>query len=188
MNCKHLPEGYTLHRTVDLAQNRRLFLLVNGACLLIMILLELPLFVGGVSFSSFDISPFGMLTFLAAIAASLAVHELIHGLFFYIFSREKITYGLTLSYAYAGNPNYYFGRNSYLIIGLAPAVLLNAVLLLGVAFTSGGLSMIFYQLFVVHFAGCVGDFYISALLLLKYPVDTLIRDSGVSMEFYTQAP
>jgi len=121
---------------------------------------------------------------LAGTALVLTVHELVHGLFFYIYSRERVSYGLSLTYAYACNPHYHFGRNSFMVIGLAPAVLVNGALIAALSMTSGLTFMVLYQIFVMHFAGCIGDFYVCGLLMARYPADTLIRDTGTGMEFY----
>ena len=77
-----------------------------------------------------------------------------------------------------------FDRKSYLVISLAPVVLLGAVLLLLCALLPSSLFWFFYLLQIQNLSGAAGDLYL-CLLLQKMPADLLIRDSGVAMEFYS---
>ena len=55
---------------------------------------------------------------------NLVVHELIHGLFFWLFTGSAPRYGLGLSYAYAAAPDWYIPRRKYQVTGLAPVVII----------------------------------------------------------------
>jgi hypothetical protein len=107
-----------------------------------------------------------LLYFLGIAIATFVIHELIHGLAFAAFG-GKPRYGVGieffLPYAYATAPGHLFSRNAFLIIGLAPLIVIDAIALL--------LLVIFPQapwlgwVVVFNTAGAVGDLWIATLLL-----------------------
>ena len=55
------------------------------------------------------------------------LHEGIHGLGFWLATKTRPVFGLRLYYAYAAAPEWYIPRNQFLLISLAPLLLLSAV-------------------------------------------------------------
>ena len=75
-----------------------------------------------------------VLLLLLLVIASMVLHELIHGVFFWLFTHSRPVFGLSLSYAYAAAPDWYIPMSQYWIIGLAPLFLIGLAGLLVMAF------------------------------------------------------
>ena len=186
MNCTLLPEGYCQIGGVDLMQDRRAMRIVN-LCALIITVILLPL---GLLFQPFLLFSGSILMILfqffrlcAGIFLYMVLHELVHGVLMRYFSGLRPHYGFNGIYAFAGSEAF-FDRKSYLIISLAPVVLLGAVLMLLCFWAPNSLFWLFYLIQILNLSGAAGDFYVS-LLLRKQPSDLLIQDSGVAMKFYS---
>ena len=126
---------------------------------------------------------FAMLLLMASV---IVVHEWIHGVFFQRHSPGKVHYqfhGFAFSASMAGR---FFYKREYLIIGLAPAAILNPLLLLSVLFVPPAWKGALYLVMILHFSACVADFYV-AWRMRKFAADTLIEDTGVGMTFYRPA-
>ena len=124
-----------------------------------------------------------MISFGVAIVLMLVFHEGLHGLFFWVFTKARPKFGFSLLYAYAAAPDWYIPRNAYLVVGLAPLVVITLV----------GLVMILWMphvwlpatLFLValNAAGAVGDMYVTLMLLAQKP-DVLVNDVGAGFTIY----
>lgn len=114
----------------------------------------------------------------------IIIHELTHGLFYKLFTKEKLKFGLKLTCAYCGVPTIYMKKIPMIITALAPFViysLIGVTLMIVVPY-----NVIFLAidiLFFAHVAGCVGDIYVP-FLLIKYPKETLVNDTGAKQTFY----
>lgn len=127
---------------------------------------------------------FDLLMYLGLVLLLLVIHELIHGIFFKLGTDEKVTYkfhGWAISASVKG---IYFYKNHYLITGLAPFIIISALLIISM-FIFPMHAFMLYIILAIHTAGCIGDFYV-VLKLLKYNKDTLIHDYGIGMLFYTK--
>jgi len=179
-----LPEGYVQDFEVDMKTNKKLFLLINFGTIILM----LPFIVvyGMIKdLMTFEIHLVNFLLFVGLMIALIVIHELIHGIFFKLGTKKKIKFGFHGFAASAGAPDIYFTKRFYLIIGLAPAIILNFTLLIICLFIKEEYFGIIYFNLAIHFAGCIGDFYI-ALKLIKYNKETLIEDKGISMKFFVR--
>lgn len=189
-----LPDGYVAIGELDLSKDTRAALLLNLA--------SLPLFAGfgwlflklaGLLRPGLTLRLFfgtGGLSFPLTIALTLAVpvfvvviHEAIHGIFFWVFTRSRPTFGLKLLFAYAGAPAWYIPRAQYVIVGVAPFVVITAAGFLVLPCIA--LPIVKYVLFgmLMNAAGAVGDFYVAAWILSK-PSDILINDTGVGFTLF----
>jgi hypothetical protein len=124
-----------------------------------------------------------MLGMAAAYAGVLGLHELIHGAFFWIFTGARPIFGLRLAYAYAAAPDWYIPRNAFLMIGLAPLVLIS---LGGAALLPAmppSLLPIWWLALTANASGAVGDLYIVGWLLSK-SAHLYINDCGDRMSVY----
>jgi hypothetical protein len=126
--------------------------------------------------------------FLILIVAVVIGHELIHGLFYKIFTKQKLTFGISLSAAFCGVPHVYVRKKAMLITCLAPCVIFSFVfLVLMIVFFSSLYYILFLVLFAVHFGGCVGDIYCAILFIFKYKnKDILINDTGLKQSIYVK--
>ena len=115
-----LPSGYAPVRVIDV-KNKRTALLLNFAALGVMVLfgvlgvILLPL---RGFWAAFEFFHYGI--FLAALLLYIVLHELLHGLAYFLMTRQRLTFGLTLSAAFCGVPNIYVYRKTALIALLTP--------------------------------------------------------------------
>jgi hypothetical protein len=80
--------------------------------------------------------------------------------------------------AYAGAPDWYVKKKYYLIVTLAPFIIITAIGFLLLFVLPEIYSSIIFLLIVLHAASCVGDLWYTAVLLNK-PEESYINDSGV---------
>ena len=189
-----LPDGYARTVEINLAKNNGLAVLLNIVGLFISILafVLLGLFTRFARPGSFaeafifkvDMSTIGQLLVLVIlVAVSLIVHELIHGFFFWVFTRSKPVYALHLAYAYAAAPDWYIPVRQYWIIALAPLVLLDLAGLLLILLVSPGLILLLVFLVAFNTGGSVGDMWIILNSLSKSSA-CLVNDVGDGVTFF----
>ena len=114
----------------------------------------------------------------------MLIHELVHGVFFWRFTGKCPTLGIKRLGVYVAAPaEFYFPRNQYLIVGIAPLVLLTLVgLLLGIIVPVVVVPILI--LFVAfNAAGAAGDLLMVARLL-SYSPDTLMQDNDSGVIVY----
>jgi hypothetical protein len=112
----------------------------------------------------------------------LPIHELIHGLAF-SFWGGRPHYGMKLPIAlYCGARNQIFRRSHYLVVGLAPFVIITLVGLL-VTLLFPAFAAYTFLAWVGNFSGAAGDLY-SAVKLLRYPADALIEDTETGFRIW----
>jgi hypothetical protein len=129
----------------------------------------------------------GAAMILAALVFMLVLHEAIHGLFFWVYTRARPRFGFKGAYAYAAAPDWYIPRNQYIIVGIAPLILM----------TLGGIALLpvvpewlllpLVIIVVMNASGAVGDIAVVGWLLFL-PQHTLIRDLGDAMTMYCLQP
>jgi hypothetical protein len=196
---KALPPEYTLAQRLEVG-SRRIFWLLNLGSLL-------PLVIGAAFFLGVDrllialnlhplitiVSDKNSDTLLVIAMGVLAIlliviHELCHGLAFQAFG-AKPRYGLNMRkfVAYASADDYYFSRDAYLIIALAPLVLISVGTILLMALTGGGLRFLMALLGAVNAGSSIGDLWF-VVVCLHYPRDLLVRDYGDGAELFKPTP
>ena len=181
-----LPEGYKAVYEVD-AKNGKTVVLLNIAafavaaiCIFISYLIIRPAeFFDNYSFVRAVI-------FISAMLLYIVLHELVHGAAYKILTKQKLTFGLTLSVAYCGVPDIYVYRRAALIALLAPFVLFIPVFLLPAIFLPDAWDRFYCLiLFSLHLSGCSGDIYDAFLYLFRFKDETvLMRDTGPKQTFY----
>lgn len=127
-----------------------------------------------------------ILTFLlyfVLIFVIILIHELIHGLFFKLLNPEaKVRFGFKNGTAYATSPNSYYRKKNFIIICLAPFVLISGGLLL-----SSSLGIISKAAFIfygsLHASSCIGDFY-WIYLLSSFKGNIYVEDTENGMNVY----
>lgn len=185
-NTLLLPENYVEIAKIDLLNNRRQLLAVNGLALLIAaVMLAVGLALVPVKLTFADGGFWRLLfktgIFIAGVVLYTVLHELVHGVFIKKFSGRKAKYGFGMGYAYAGSEAY-FKKRSYIVIALAPIIILGAGLaVLNFRFT--GWFWVIYGLQMLNVSGAAGDFYVT-YRMLKFPPDILVQDSGTEMTVY----
>lgn len=114
---------------------------------------------------------------LLALALTIVLHELLHGLTMQRFGASP-QYGVKLKLLafYATSPGYGFRRNSYVMVALAPLVIISLLAALGILLISdSGWVSLLVLCAVVNAGGATGDLWMS-ILTLRYPANALIVD------------
>ena len=182
-----LPAAYCKLAEIDLQNNKKEMILVNGFSLALAAAAALPAALRHPFGPLFEAeSPIILLQRFAVqivgMALYLVLHELVHGVFMWYYTKEKPRYGFTGLYAYAGS-DAYFCRSHYIIIALAPVVVWGAVLAVLTPLANPQWFWVVYLIQVFNISGAAGDLYVTARLL-RMPRDILITDSGVAMQVF----
>lgn len=117
-----------------------------------------------------------LLAMVVVYMVSLPVHELVHALFFKVFGPKgtKVKFGYKSGMLYAGCPGVKIAPWQMTVVLLAPFAVLSLVyLVLGLAL---GMGVTALCLFLLHAAGCAGDFYFT-WLLARHPEADLVEDT-----------
>jgi Putative zincin peptidase len=190
----NLPDGYTLACSIDLRNQPRLLLWLNlvglgllflFAWLFFWLAVRLRLAVDS-GLSSSNVPPAWWVTVVAillAFAIVLLAHELVHGAFFWLITRSRPHFGLQITYAFAAAPEWYISRNPYLVVGLAPLVLITLAGVALLPLLPNALILPWVLALALNASGSVGDVYIIGYLLAR-PACTLVNDQGDSIHFY----
>jgi hypothetical protein len=125
----------------------------------------------------------GLLGLIIGLVISILLHEILHGAFFWIYSRNRPKFGVRAGYAYDASPGWFYPRQQYLVIALAPFVLLSIlgmVLVLVIPFAA--LASILFGM-VANAAGAAGDIWIAAIVILERR-NIVIEDIGDAVNLY----
>ena len=192
-NCyRELPEGYREARVVD-AKEKKTSVLLTLSSIALTVLAFVPVAVFcdfGVVFNALKektaVVPY--FVFLFSMVIYVILHELIHGAAYKALTHQKLTFGFTLTVAFCGVPDVYTSRKTALIALLAPFVTFT-VIFIPLLVWLHGVNMVFYAfagiLFAIHFGGCIGDLYMTCLLLFRYKDPrTLMNDTGPKQTIY----
>lgn len=185
-----LPEGYRTVKTID-AKDKKIGIILNLIALIPMAISVVAAYfaMGRPSLIRDDASPWQgliyVLVFLVIYIAYIILHELVHGAVYKFFTREKLTFGLTLTVAFCGVPQIYVYRKPALAAVLAPFVVFLPIFLT-LCFVLPDPLMKLYAAFLLgmHVGGCSGDLWVSGLLIFKLRDNaTLINDTGPKQTF-----
>ena len=190
----NLPDGYGLARTIDLRKQPGLLLWLNLIGLVLLLLfawlffwlaarLHAPV---GPGLSSTGDPPAAWVTVLAIVLAFVTIlllHELVHGAFFWLITRSRPRFGLQITYAYAAAPDWYIPRNPYLVVGLAPLILITLAGVALLPLLPDVWVLPWVLALALNASGSVGDVYIIGWLLAR-PASVLVNDHGDSIHFY----
>ena len=192
-NCyRELPEGYREAKVVD-AKEKKTSVLLTLSSIALTVLAFVPVAVFcdfGVVFNALKektaVVPY--FVFLFSMVIYVILHELIHGAAYKALTHQKLTFGFTLTVAFCGVPDVYTSRMTALIALLAPFVTFT-VIFIPLLVWLHGVNMVFYAfagiLFAIHFGGCIGDLYMTTLLLFRYKDPrTLMNDTGPKQTIY----
>jgi len=179
-------EQRTLIREINLLEDKKLIWLLNVAA--IVLFFGFLLLFSGVTFwhSASMYQSFNFWTLILGLGlffVLIIIHELIHALFFKMFQpTKKVKFGFKNGMAYATSPHSYYKKYQFIIICLAPFVLLTSGLV--VLYLMNLLSAsLFIFLASMHASGCVGDFYFT-YLILRAPKNSWIEDTEQGINFY----
>lgn len=178
---QQLPREYQEILHLDLQNDSKLILLVNGLATVIALAMFAAGFLFTPMFAVFT-SPPTLAAFLVCCVLYLVLHELVHGLCMKWFGAKRVRFGFTGLYAFAGSDEY-FTKGAYVVVALAPVVVWGAVLLALNVFAGEKLFGLFYLIQLINVSGAAGDLYV-CFRFWRLPRDILVRDTGVSMTVY----
>lgn len=173
---------------MDLSKDTRWYWLLQFLAL-VMFGVFGTLFVALARFLRADIPLTGALTLetvggvILALVVMVLAHEAAHGLFFWHFTHARPKFGLGLTYAYAGAPDWYIPRNQYLVVGLAPLVLITGVGGLLLLIVPPAWLWLLVAVLTFNASGAVGDLMMVGWCLLQAP-EILVQDTGMSILLY----
>ena len=124
--------------------------------------------------------------FLFTMVIYMVLHELTHGLFYKIFTHEKLKFGMTLTVAYCGIPTIYTKKWPMVVTTLAPFVVFTVVFSIPLIFITNTMVYLYASLMLgFHVGGCVGDLYGAIIAVFKYRgKKLLVNDTGPKQTFY----
>ncbi len=185
---KNIPDNYHPHQTLSLS-NPRTVIWMNLAAILLLVVYgwlfsylinifrPLSLIRGGLLELFYSFSTLELLFCILSIIFMLALHELIHGMFFWFFTREMPKFALKPGYAFAAAPDWYLPRLQYIMVGLSPFLIISITSIFLALFAPP--HMILYLLIIATFnaAGSLGDLIVVGWVL-NQPSTVLIKDEG----------
>ena len=183
-----LPENYELVKTID-AKNAKTVIWMNVIGLAIFIVSIIP-FLLLKEYSLRNVEPKDLLIFLGVYLILTVVyvimHELTHGLVYKIMTKQKLTFGLTLSCAFCGVPKIFVTRKTALLAILAPFVLYTLVFVpILILMPANMISLAILLVFGTHTCGCVGDLY-GTIVLISLKGELLMNDTGPKQTFFVK--
>jgi hypothetical protein len=192
---KNIPENYHSHKTLSLS-NPRSVLWLNLAAILLLVfygwlftyLIDIfrPLnqIRGGLLGLFSSISILELLFCILSIIFMLALHELIHGIFFWLFTRELPKFALKPGYAFAAAPDWYLPKLQYIMVGLSPFIIISTSCIILALFAPS--NLIPYLLIIATFnaAGSLGDLIVVGWVI-NQPSTILIKDEGDVFSSYS---
>lgn len=187
---RDLPPSYLQSRTLDLASQPGLMILLNVVGLLLFFAFGLAflylavIFYPGIPFGFSEFTAlWGILAFLLVYFLVLLLHELVHGLFFVVFTRSRPHFGVKQMYAYACAPDWYIPRNQFLVIGLAPFILITLAGFILMPLTSSNVATLTLFAMAINASGAIGDLY-TVVWILRFPVESYVCDQGEKFTIY----
>ncbi|MGI6209089.1 MAG: DUF3267 domain-containing protein [Anaerolineae bacterium] len=191
-----LPEGYREAGSLDLSASRWLAIifnvlgfflfLVSGALFLLVLAWLRPEAARmglSLQFSSVGQLLLSLLVIVLVVAGAVVLHEAVHGLFFWLFTRSRPVFRLRLLYASAGAPEWYLPCRQHMVVGVAPLVVITVLGIIVLAVAPFGL--LYPTIFVLaqNAGGSIGDL-IAAAWLLTQPKTCLANDQGNKITLY----
>ena len=114
------------------------------------------------------------------------LHELTHGLVYKIMTKQKLTFGISLSCAFCGVPKIFVTRKTALFSILAPFVVYSLIFLpILILIPANMICLAILLVFGTHTSGCVGDLY-GTIVLASLKGELLMNDTGPKQTFFVK--
>lgn len=189
-STKTLPEGYIQSGEVNLKKNRRLAITLNIVAFFVLL------------FSFFLLSSFAVLVrpslmnlsgtnitagvwavMLGLVVLLMTIHESVHGVFFWVFTRSRPVFAFRLFYAYAGAPEWYIPIRQFMIVALGPLVIIDAVGILLILMVPESWVLFIAFMMALNTGGSAGDLFVFTRLFKLSPT-YFVNDTGDIITFY----
>lgn len=194
---RELPQNYASTFRLDMNHDKKALIWLNvvGTLLLFLfgwlffqwIVWLRPQALGAMGFSVSGLVSWliFIVVLVVATAAVIFIHEAVHGLTFWLLFHQKPTFGFRGAYAFAATPGWYLPRAPYLVVALAPLIVLSLICM-GLMLVLPAAWLLYVLLFAaLNASGAVGDMAV-AVRLLSRPAATLIEDTGETITFYEE--
>lgn len=193
-----LSEEYRLLQILNLIQDRKVLLYLSLASLVVFVVAWVGLVwllqrlrpdfaARGAAFSFTATGIVGiilpLIVFLGVMFVMLITHEGIHGLFFWLFTGGSVKFAFKGAYAYAAAPDWYLPKIPYMVVSLAPLVLMTVAGIMALLWVPLIWITPIQLLIAMNASGAVGDMYVF-LLLTRVGDEVLIQDFGEQMAIY----
>lgn len=186
---QQLPADYQQALEMNLQKNKKTALLINGlAVALTALMMVIGMIIHPLRFdydSDAEFKAFIIRIIVACIGyvAYIVLHEFTHGVAMKHFGGQKVQYGFTGMYAYAGSREDYFDRYAYIRIALAPLAVWGIIFLLLNFIVPEDWFWVIYFLQIGNVSGAAGDMFVS-WKVSKMPDTLYVRDTGTDMTVY----
>jgi hypothetical protein len=193
---KCLPEGFVLRREINLQKDQSLLVKLNLWGLLLLLPIGFLLLWAAVAlhpaFHSIPevLTPLipitrQILALILGLIVTLVLHELVHGAFFWISTRQSPKFGFRGAYAFAAAPEWYIQRSTYFFIGAAPLVILSAIGVICIPLIPPAFMITWLFCLLTNASGAIGDVFILAVLISQ-PATAMIQDRGDVISVFSE--
>ncbi len=136
-------------------------------------------------FSNFNGAIQIILAIIGVTVVMIVLHEAVHGLFFWLFTRSQPKFAFRGAYAYASAPTWYIPKSHYLVVALAPLVLLSllGLVLMVVIPVEGFILLLMFLVF--NAGGAIGDLWVVGWLL-RQSAPTYALDEGDAVTLFVK--
>jgi hypothetical protein len=186
-----IPPGYREARYWRLTGNAWLFIALNGLAVVALVIFGAFFLWFAARFGGLQAAAIGnehLVGLILGLFLTLALHELAHGV-------AMQTFGATPKYgilwrslvAYTTAPGHAFTRGQYLVVSLAPLVVLSVFALALIALLAGS-PVVWLLAMCASFnaAGAAGDLWMSAIVG-RFPATTYVVDERDGMRIFVPA-
>jgi hypothetical protein len=192
-----LPEGFTIRREINLQKDQTLLIKLNlwglvlipftGYILIRLGIVSHPEFQSIFEIMAPRIPIFSyILVLILGMIIVIVLHELVHGLLFWMITRQVPKFGFKGAYAFAAAPEWYIHRKAYFWVGAAPLAIISIIGLILVPVIPARYLFTWLFCILVNASGSIGDAYVLAVLM-RQPTSALIQDRGDMISIYTEA-
>ena len=183
---KDLPLGYRQALQLDLQTNGKLrYGIALGATLICLFMVLLGNYIQPVR-RYYRGQPEQAAYIFLGILLYMILHEMVHGIFMWIFSGEPAHFKISMPFA-CTRSDIYFHKPQYLIIALAPLLIWGIALGFACYFNlQNHWFWTFYIIEIVNMSGAASDLYV-VWKFRKLPSEILIHDSGTAITLYVPA-
>jgi hypothetical protein len=186
------PENAKLVYSLNFTTNKTVAWALNGASLPLFFLfgglflayvLRIRPGIGKALLSILDTDWVYLIVMIVIFVACIVVHELIHGAFFWAFTRSRPVFGLRSWYAFAGAPGWFLTGRQYLLTTLAPFGILSLLGMLLMTILPVPLAAVVLVVTTLNAASSAGDLWV-AFRLVNQARPVIAEDLGDGVNFY----
>ena len=107
----------------------------------------------------------------------LVIHEMVHGIFFWAFTHERPKFAFKGIYAYAAAPGWFLPKGQYVVVGLAPFIVISLLSIFLSPLLSHAIIPYLFFIAIFNAAGALGDMIV-VFWVIGQANQPLIQDQG----------